>query len=158
MKTILDLLYVGVQVLRLALSACIVVYMYFFFSDLDKMLTSNLEFALMSLPIFLFWCFAFSALNRIVPVIKQCQKGNYFTKANAHSVQFLAYILIIYGIGSPVLEFIFNIIAHSRFELSYALDLEKSFVSHLALGLILLLMAKIIKRGTSLEEEQKFTI
>lgn len=158
MKSILNLLYIGVQVLRLALSTCIVVYAFLFFDSFERLFTSEIEFALVSLPVFLFWVFAFLALNRILPVIKRCKHGDYFAKSNASSIRFLAYVLIIYAIGIPVLKFILKAIEQNRLELSYVLDLEYAFVSHLALGLILLLLAKIIDRGRELEIDQKLTI
>ncbi|SHE62217.1 Protein of unknown function [Psychroflexus salarius] len=158
MKTSLKLLYVGVQFLRLVLSACIVVYTYLFFNDIDDMLTSYLRFALISLPVFIFWVFAFSALNKIVPVIKRCLNQDFFAPENAKSIRFLAYVLIIYAIGSPILNFVFKVIEHGKFELSLAFDIEHAFVSHFALGLILLILAQIINRGRTLEIDQKLTI
>jgi hypothetical protein len=158
MKTILDLLYVGVQLLRLVLSACIVVSTFLFFNGMDRFMASDFEFALMTLPVFVFWVFAFIALNRILGVIKCCKHLNYFSQSNAQSIKFLAYVLIVYAIGVPFLEFIFKIVELGRLEFSFVIDIEYSFISHLALGLILLLLAKIVERGRELEVDQELTI
>lgn len=158
MKTILQTLYLGVQVLRLVLSACIVTPVILFITGAERMINFNLESVLLFLPVYIFWIFAFISLNRVLPVIKRCKQGDYFAKSNASSIRFMAYVLIIYAIGIPVLKFIFKAIEQNRFELSYVFDLEYAFVSHLALGLILLLLAKIIDRGRVLEIDHKLTI
>ncbi|SDG78037.1 DUF2975 domain-containing protein [Psychroflexus sediminis] len=158
MKTILQSLYLGVQFLRLVLSACIVTPLVLFITGAERIRESNLESVLFFLPVYIFWVFAFIALNRIVPVIKRCKQGDYFAKSNALSVRFLAYVLIIYAIGIPVLKFMLKAFEQNRLELSFVFDLEYAFVSHLALGLILLLLAKIIDRGRELEIDHKLTI
>lgn len=158
MKSILHLLYLGVQFLRLVLSACIVIPLILLITGGVRIRDSNLEAILLFLPVYMFWVFAFIALNSIVPVIKRCKRGDYFAKSNASSIRFLAYVLIIYALGVPVLKFILKVIEQSKFEISYVFDLEYAFVSHLALGLILLLLAKIIDRGRALEIDQQFTI
>lgn len=158
MKTILHSLYLGVQALRLVLSACIVTPVVLLITDAVRVRETNLESIFLFLPVYIFWVFAFISLNRIVPVIKRCKQADYFAKSNASSVRFLAYVLIIYAIGIPVLKFIFKIFEENRLELSYVFDIEYAFVSHLALGLILLLLAKIIDRGRALEIDHKLTI
>ncbi|MFD0931611.1 DUF2975 domain-containing protein [Psychroflexus salinarum] len=158
MKTILHTLYLGVQVLRLVLSACIVTPVVLLITGAERIRETNLESVILFLPVFIFWVFAFISLNRIVPVIKRCKRGDYFNKSNASSVRFLAYVLIVYAIGIPVLKFILKAFVQNRLELSYVFDIEYAFVSHLALGLILLLLAKIIDRGRALEIDHKLTI
>jgi len=92
-------------------------------------MASDFEFALMTLPVFVFWVFAFIALNRIVGVIKCCKHLNYFSQSNAQSIKFLAYVLIVYAIGVPFLEFIFKIVELGRLEFSFVIDIEYSFIS-----------------------------
>lgn len=158
MKTILHTLYLGVHFLRLVLIACIVTPVVLLITGAERIRETNLESIFLFLPVYIFWMFAFVALNRIVPVIKRCKQGDYFDKSNASAVRFLAYVLIIYALGIPVLKFILKAFEQNRLELSYVFNLEYAFVSHLALGLILLLLAKIIDRGRELEIDHKLTI
>lgn len=158
MNTILQMLYLGVQVLRLVLSACIVTPVVLLITGAERMINFNLESVLLFLPVYIFWVFAFVSLNRIVAVIKRCKLGDYFAKSNASTLRFLAYVLIIYAIGVPVVKFILKVVEQNRLEFSYVFNLEYAFVSHLALGLILLLLAKIIDRGRELEIDHKLTI
>jgi hypothetical protein len=61
-------------------------------------------------------------------------------------------------VGTPVLEFILKVFEDNRLEIDYVFDIEYAFASQLALGLILLLLAKIIDRGRVLELDHKLTI
>ena len=158
MKTILHILYLGAQALRLILSACIVTPVILLITESRWNLGSSLESAALFLSVYIFWVFAFIALNRIVPVIKRCKKQDYFAEANSSSIRFLAYVLIIYAVGTPVLEFILKVFEDNRLEIDYVFDIEYAFASQLALGLILLLLAKIIDRGRVLELDHKLTI
>jgi hypothetical protein len=158
MKSILHVLHVGVQVLRLVLSACIVTPVVLFITGAEQIRDSNLEAMLLFLSVYIFWVFAFIALNRIIPVIKRCKKQDYFAEANSTSIRFLAYVLIIYALGAPVLKFILNVLEDNRLEIDYVFEIEYAFASQLALGLILLLLAKVIDRGRALELDHKLTI
>jgi hypothetical protein len=158
MKTILQLIYLGVQALRLILSACIVIPGILLITGANQIKSADVESSLIFLSVYLFWIFAFISLNRIVPVIKRCKQGDYFAESNASSIRFLAYVLVIYAVGSPFLKFILKIIEQNKLELNYGFDTKHMFVSQLALGLILLLLAKIIDRGRDLEIDQKLTI
>ncbi|WP_127845515.1 DUF2975 domain-containing protein [Psychroflexus aestuariivivens] len=165
MNFILDVFYFIVQALRLVLSALIVVYVFFFFQSLPETIngsySSDHEFWLYTLPLFVFWVLAFIALNRIVPVIKNFKNENYFELENIKATKFLGVILLIYGISKPILEFVFKILDKGRFELGLAFEIESGLdviVSHTALGMILFLISEVLKRGNSLNEEQKLTI
>lgn len=157
MNTILHILYLGVQALRLILSACIVVPAILLIGGFDRMRTPDFG-GLLFISVYIFWVFAFIALNRIVKVIKSCKRGDFFAESNAPYIRFLAYVLIIYSIGLPVIKFVLKIINEGRLELSYAFDLDYAFVSHLSLGLILMLLAKIVERGRALKIDQDLTI
>ena len=103
---------------------------------------------------------AFIALNKIVPVIKNFQNEDYFELENIKATKFLGLILLIYGISKPILVFLFKIIDKGRFEFGLAFEVESGLnviVSHTALGMILILISEVLKRGKSLNEEQKFT-
>jgi len=52
----------------------------------------------------------------------------------------------------------FKIVELGRLEFSFVINIEYSFISHLALGLILLLLVKIVERGRELEVDQELTI
>lgn len=158
MTTIISLLKIVVQILRLILSALIVFGVYMFFSDLKAVIERRIEFFLLLLPLFIFWVLAFTALNRIVTVLKHFEDGDFFAKNNAKSIAFLGYILVAYGIGKPILEFASKLMEQGQFKPSLAVELDKGFVSELAFGLVLLLAAKVIKRGTDLQEDQHLTI
>ncbi|MFN2261680.1 MAG: hypothetical protein ABR595_06405 [Psychroflexus sp.] len=165
MNFILDVFYFIVQALRLVLSGLIVVYIFFFFQNLldtiNRSNGSDPKFWLYTLPLFVFWVFAFTALNRIVPVIKNFKSKAYFELENIKATKFLGVILLIYGISKPILDFIFKIIDKGRFELSFAFELKSGLdviVSHTALGMILILISEVLKRGNSLNEEQKLII
>lgn len=166
MKFILDIFYFIVQALRLVLSVLIVFVVFLFFQDIFTR-TNSLDFVsdskfwLYTLPLFAFWVFAFTALNRIVPVIKNFQNEDYFELENIKATKFIGVILLIYGISKPILEFIFKIIDKGRFELGLAFEVESGLdviISHTALGMILILISEVLKRGYLLSEEQKLTI
>jgi hypothetical protein len=158
MKSILHLLYVGVQVLRLVLSACIVTPVVLLITGAKQISDSNLEAFPLFASVYTFFVFAFISLNRIVPVIKRCKQGDYFAESNSSSIRFLACVLIIYALGVPVLKFIPKALEYSKFEVSYIFELEYAFASQLALGFILLLLAKIVDSGRALEIDHKLTI
>lgn len=157
MKSILHILYLGVQILRLILSACIVTPAVLLITGAKRNL-SNLDSAALFFFVYIFWVFAFIALNRIVPVIKRCKRQDYFAEANSSSIRFLAYVLIIYALGVPILKFILMKLEDNRLEIDDVLNIEYGFVSQLALGFVLFLLAKIVDRGRALEVDHKLTI
>jgi len=89
-------------------------------------------------------------------ILKEMEKGNYFSDKNSTAFKKIGDILISYTIGVLVLRFLLAVIGKSTF--NFFQEFKTEFTLLIPCGLAFYILAELFKRAKASEEENKLTI
>ncbi|MBN4058036.1 DUF2975 domain-containing protein [Olleya sp. AH-315-K02] len=104
-----------------------------------------------------FWrCYLIYGFSYFLSILKEIDKGNYFSDNNIKYFKKIGSIFIWYTINVLVLRFLLAAIGKSTFNFFNELKAEFTFL--IPAGLAFYILAEIFKRGKQVEEENDLTI
>jgi len=106
--------------------------------------------------IFFFKAYLIYGFSYFLSILKEIEKGNYFSDKNISYFKKIGNIFITYTINVLVLRFILASISESSFSLLTEFKAEFSFL--IPCGLAFYLLAEIFKRGKAAQDENDLTI